>query len=155
MLHDVNKRRAFYVRSIRAQVQSFDGAELSGEYQPFLEVLTAVVCLLEAGRLWELHPTTVMLIKRCPLVHRETKRRRKALWQAVTVIQKEVATQGQGRDPELKELKNVLALVNKALCGLPERLTLGSDRSRVTVTSFFQEQMLLATKEILVETKAA
>lgn len=165
-MHDVKKARGYYARKVGALVRDFDDAELFREYQPFLEVLTSIARLLEVGKLSVLHQTIITVNKRCPLVHLETKRRRVDLWERIVIIQREVTTQAED-DPELKELKLALALVNRALTGDPERLTLreltsdperltlGPKGAKVTVTAFFQEQMLLAAQEILTVAKVA
>lgn len=154
MLRDLKESRRYYARRVGALVREFDEPALVEECLPFLEVLTGVARLLEADKLTELHPAIILVGKRCPMVHSETKQRRVALWERVAIIQREVTTQAES-DPELKELKNVLALVNRVLSGLPERLTLGSGGARVTVTAFFREQMLSATKAALTVAQAA
>ena len=154
MLRDLKESRRYYARKVKALVRDFDDSLLSQEYLPFLEALTGIADLLEIGELTALHQTIILVAKRCPLVHSETKRRRKALWERIAIIQREVTAQADD-DPELKELKCALALVSKVLSGLPERLTIGSDGVKVTVTVFFQKQMLSATRVALTVARVA
>lgn len=152
-MHDVHELRGYYVRRLGALERDFGGSESLDEFAPFLEILRTLSGFLESGSLTSFHPVILAVGKRCSLVHSETKRRRKTLWDALVELQKDIVTKDQ--DPELKELKDALALVNRVLCCLPERLTLASNGRRVTVVAFFQEQLRLAIEAVPTLAEAA